>query len=408
MTLIAVVNLLTLEKPTLFNRLKKIFSAAEAKSLSQPTLEELTLFSGIVPGSFAVSASTALRVPSVSAAIRTISEAAATLAIKVVRIEGKVETDEPDHHVAKFLKSDVNDWTSPFELIRDLVAQALTQDTGGLAWVNRVNRKPVEVIHYQPGQMSVTYSTSGEPSYRLGNVVIKSADVIHVRGPFTRCALSLASEVIGVALVMEQRAAKLFQNAARPSGVIEFPSKLDADAFARMKDGWTKAHEAPESSGKTAILWDGAKFNALAFSSVDAQFLELRRFTLEEIARAFNIPSPMIGDLTRATWSNLETKNREFLSYTLEPWLRILETALTRALFTTEERGIYAVRFDRDDLSRVSLTERATAINSLIASRTINPNTGRDWLGLEPYTGGEEYLNPNVTAAPATGATANG
>lgn len=366
------------------------------------------LFTGIVPGSVSVSASTALRVPAVSSAIRTISEAAATLSIKVVRIEGAVEKDEPGHDVAKFLKSGVNEWTSSFELIRDLVAQALMQDAGGLAWVNRVNGKPVEVIHYQPGQMAVTYLPTGEPKYSIGNTLINAADVIHIRSPFTRCALSLASDVIGVALVMEQRASKIFQNGARPSGVIEYPSKLDADAFTRMKNAWRETHESPESSGKTAILWDGAKFNALQFSSVDAQFLELRRFTLEEIARAFNIPSPMIGDLTRATWANLETKNREFLSYTVEPWLRILETALSRALFKPEERGVFAIRFDRDDLSRVSLTERATAINSLISSRTINPNTGREWLGLEPYDGGEEYLNPNVTAAPATEATANG
>jgi phage portal protein BeeE len=108
----------------------------------------------------------------------------------------------------------------------------------------------------------------------------------------------------------------------------------------------------------------------------------------------------MIGDLSRATWSNSEQKGREFLSYTLEPWLLGLEGALRRALFSDEERASHVIRFDRDDLTRADLTTRATAINSLIASRTINPNEARSWLALPPREGGDEFLNPNISATP--------
>lgn len=111
----------------------------------------------------------------------------------------------------------------------------------------------------------------------------------------------------------------------------------------------------------------------------------------------------MLFELDRATWSNTEQMGREFLSYCLEPWLRALEGALNRALFTDAERGRFAVRFDRDDLTRADLATRATVINSLIASQTINPNEGRDWLGLSPRDGGDQFLNPNISAVPATG-----
>ena len=107
----------------------------------------------------------------------------------------------------------------------------------------------------------------------------------------------------------------------------------------------------------------------------------------------------MIGDLSRATWSNSEQKGREFLSYTLEPWLRGLEGALRRALFSDEERQTHVIRFDRDDLTRADLSTRATVINSLIASQTINPNEGREWLGLPPREGGDEFRNPNIDAS---------
>jgi phage portal protein BeeE len=110
----------------------------------------------------------------------------------------------------------------------------------------------------------------------------------------------------------------------------------------------------------------------------------------------------MLGDLSRATWSNSEQKGREFLTYCLEPWLRALEGALRRALFLSDERKRFAIRFDRDDLTRADLTARATAISSLISSRTLNPNEGREWLGLAPYDGGNEFLNPNITVSTRT------
>ena len=115
-----------------------------------------------------------------------------------------------------------------------------------------------------------------------------------------------------------------------------------------------------------------------------------------EIARAFNIPAPLLGDLSRATWKNLESKHREFWSTTLEPWLLALEAALRRALFLPEEREHYVIRFDRDDFGRSDLSARAVAINSLIASKVLNANEGREWLGLKPREGGNEFTNPNI------------
>lgn len=103
---------------------------------------------------------------------------------------------------------------------------------------------------------------------------------------------------------------------------MKFPKGMAEDAVKKIRESWRATHESEDSSGRTVILYDGAEFEAITLNSTDAQFLENRKFQVAEIARAFNVPGPMIGDLSQATWSNSEQKGREFLSYTLEPWLR--------------------------------------------------------------------------------------
>lgn len=376
-----------------FNRKQQ--SAPEQKSLADPSEDLFALFGAAVPGTVAVPAHVALTVPAVAASIRVISEAAATLDIRVVEGDQVVS-----HPIADLLKGDINGWTSGFELIRDLTAEALTRDTGGTAWVNRIGGEVREILHYAPSVIMVDHNTdTREPTYKMGGRTLPPHDVIHLRGPFNRCPLTLAREAIGAAHVMAEHAARLFKNGARPGGVLESPKPVGDDGVKKMIKGWRAAHDGPENAGKTAVLWDGTVFKPLALSSVDAQFLELRRFQLEEIARAFNLPSTMIGDLTRATWSNLESKNREFLSYSLEPWLRSLEAALTRSLLSAEERATLRIAFDRDDLTRVALTERATAISSLRTSETITANEGRSWLDLPAMSGGDILKNPNTKPA---------
>ncbi len=377
------------------------FTKTEKKALTDEQILEL-LCGGIPTATgISVSSETALRVPAVAAAVRTISEAAASLKVKVVEVASdRTETEIPDHPVAALLRDEANEWTSGFEFIRSIVVDALCRDQGGLAWVNRVGGEVREVVRYRPGFINVDYpDDSLAPRYRINGIVKPSSDIVHLRGPFEKSPLTLCREAIGVAMVMERHAARLFGQGARPGGVIESEKPLGAEGAKSMIAGWRAAMEGSENAGKTAILWDGAKWKAMTLSSVDAQFQQLRLFQLQEIARAFNIPASLLGDMTRATWSNAAEMQRQFLQLCLEPWLRALESALRRALFSKEDRKKYAIRFDRDDFTNVDLTARATAISSLVSSRVINPNTAREWLDLPPYAGGEEYANPNTGAS---------
>jgi len=378
---------------------------AETKALAEPSDDLYALF-GLVPttgSSILVTPETALRVPAVGSAIRVISEAVACLDVSVKRLEADgTEIEVPDHPVLPLLRGEANDWTSGYELLRDLVIDALSDDVGGMAYVNRLqDGRAAEVIRYRRTSIGVEFDQStGEPTFKIGDRRLPAQNVIHLRSPFGRAPLNLAREAIGIALALDTHAARLFGRGARPSGALKFPKGMGEESVRKARTAWRSTHEGDDAGGRTAILYDGAEFEPFTLASTDAQFLENRKFQILEIARAFRVPPSMLFDLDRATWSNTEQMGREFLVYCLEPWLRAMEGALRRALLLPDERATHVIRFDRDDLTRADLSTRATVINSLISARVINPNEGRSWLGLAPREGGNEFANPNITVKP--------
>lgn len=371
----------------------------EIKSLANPTDEEIALFTGGVIGT--VRLADALTVPAVQRAVKVISEAGASLDIRVEQFDGTAWVQDHDHPVAVLLAGQPNGWSSTFDLIRDLIAAALCYDKGGLAFVGRNSeRKPIEIIRYDAAHFHVDYSADGrqEPSFKINNKPVAADSVIHLRAPLSKCPVSLASDAIATAKQLEKYAFTFFKNAARPGGVVQFPKGVGEAAVQKMKAAWKAAFSGAENAGNTPVLYDGGTFNPMSMTSTDSQFLENRKEQTVEIARAMSVPPPMLFEMGRATWANGEQQGKEFLSYALEGWLQSLEGSMRRALFDEDERKTWRIRFDRDDLTRADLTARATAISSLISSRVLNPNEGREWLGLGPRAGGEEYANPNTGA----------
>lgn len=375
----------------------------EKKSQTDEQILELLGGSVATSAGVSVSSESALRVPAVAAAVRTISEAVASLDCRVVEIQSDgTERAKPDHEVNALISTEANEWSTAFEMIRQLTVDALTRDQGGLAWVNWLRDKPVEIIRYRPGIISPEADPDGTGrfTYRINGRSTPAQQIVHIHSTFDKCPVTLCREAIGVALVMERYAGRLFGNGARPGGLLKTKKSPGDTGVMKILKGWKAAHEGPDASGNTAILWDDMDWQQMTLSSVDAQFQQLRLFQLQEICRAFNIPASMLGDLSRATWSNSAEMRLHFLQLCLEPWLKAVESGLTRALFKPEDRKTLAIKFDRDDFSNVDLAVRATAINSLVAARVLNPNEGRSWLGgLAPYDGGNEFANPNTGAS---------
>lgn len=388
----------------------KLWPFYRKKALTDEQILEMLGQGAPTATGISVSIETALRVPAVATAVRTISEAAASLKVKVVEIAADgTEKEAPNHPALSLLRHDANDWTSGFEFIRSIMVDALCRDQGGLALVTRSSdQRPLEMIRYRPGFINVDYPDDTlQPRYRINGIVRNASEIIHLKGTFDKAPVTLCREAIGVAIVMERHAARLFGRGARPGGVLRTKKPLGDQGALNMITMWRKQMDGADNSGQTAILYDDAEWLQMQLSSVDAQFQQLRLFQLQEIARAFNLPATLLGDLSKATWSNSAEMHRQFLQLCLEPWLQALESALRRALFDKDERKKYAIRFDRDDFTNVDLTARATAISSLRSSMVMTRNEARSWLDLEPVDDGDTFENPNTGSSQPGSVPAN-
>lgn len=391
-------------------------SPLEAKStLSNPDAWLFDVFGATpVESGATVTPRNAMRCTAVRCAVQAIAEAIGQLPVHTYRRGSSGARERaPDHPAHTLLHDEANDWTPAADFREQLTRDALLWGNG-YAFINRVDGKPVELVRLNPETATVEpHSTTGEPVYRIADGrnarrAIHREDVLHIRAPSLdgltgESPVRQAREAIGLAIVMETHAARLFGNGARPSGLITFPNNLTPDAAGRAKAAWKSAHGGSNSGG-TAVLDNGASWKPLALTSTDAQFLELRKFAIEEIARAFRVPPVFLMDYGRATWSNSEEMGRQFVTFTLLRWLKAWEGEIRLKLIAPEERGTYYAEFLIDDLLRADIGQRMEAYSKAISARVLNPNEARAMENRPPYAGGERFENPNTTI----GATGDG
>lgn len=383
--------------------------------------EDLFAIFGIAVGSISVSPRSALGCTPVSAAVRVLSETAGQLPFYCYR-RGPNESREIDreHPANAFLNGDANEWTSAQDLRAQLVSDALLYGNG-YAFANRVEGRVVEMLRLDPRSVSIEVDqVSGEPTYIL-NLVNGGArgygvrDVLHLRGPHLDgdgvtglAAIKVAADAIRFALAMQRHGVNLFERGARPGGVLLAPkeARIDGETRKRMKAGW-QAYEGSGNAGKTPFLEGGVTYQPHALNSVDAQYLELRRFVVDEISRAFGVPAHMLAELGRATWSNIGDLGREFLTYGLSPWLTRLEAGYRRVLLSFDERADLFIESETDALVAADGKTRAETLAQLRSARIITANEGRSRENLPPHPDGDSLDNPNTTSGAKPGNPAN-
>lgn len=401
----------------MFERIKRFLSLETKSTLANPSPELLALLGGGAPTAAGVSVTpeSALRVPTVYAAVKVLSESVAQLPLVLYRrtADGGKER-AGDHPLFEILHDQANDWTSAAEFRLFLQTQVLLHGNA-YAFINRSGGRIVELIAIPSPAVAVeTDATTLEPSYRVARAdgaseIYSRHDIFHLRtlGTDPNAGLSpvmQAREAIGLAAAMEQHGARLFGNGARPSGVFKYNKMLGPDAAARLKASIEHAHRGGENSGRTMLLEDGIDFQPLQFSSVDLQFLELRRHQIAEIARVFRVPLHMLQELERTTHNNAESMGQQFLSLTVLPWLKLWEGAIRRALLTPEERAEYVVEFLADDLARADLAGRFDAYAKAVTNGLLSPNEIRASENRPPYAGGDQFRLPlNTEDAAAAG-----
>ncbi|MGE3643252.1 MAG: phage portal protein [Beijerinckiaceae bacterium] len=395
----------------MFERVKQWWQrpnqGVEAKSLAAPEPWLLTLFGAAeTAAGVSVTPATAMQATPVAAAVALIAGTVGTLPAKVfAKLENGKEADD-QHPAYALVHDDANEWTSAARFREILTTDALLHGNG-FAFLNKVNGQPREFIRLDPAQTACLIDTrTGEPVFETTGTTGKRRynfrDVLHIPafsldGTSGVSPIHLAREAIALSIVLESHANKLFKNGARPSGVLRFPNKLGDAALKRLRDSWNAAHTG-DNTGKTAVLEDSGDFKTLTFSSVDAQFAEMRAFQIYEIARAFRVPPHMLFEMGRATWSNSEEMRQHFLQFTLLPWLRTWEAAYRRVLLTPEEAKSYSVEFIVDDLLRADTGTRAEAYSKFVAMRAMTPNEVRARENMPAIEGGDTLANPYTTS----------
>jgi len=160
----------------------------------------------------------------------------------------------------------------------------------------------------------------------------------------------MAKNAIGMSLATEEYGASFFANGANPGGVLEHPGVIKD--IQRVKDSWNSAYQGSRNAHRIAVLEEGMKFQAIGIPPEQAQFLETRKFQINEIARIFRVPPHMVGDLEKSSFSNIEQQSLEFVKYTLDPWVVRWEQSLQQSLLLPSEKNSIFIKFNVDGLLR--------------------------------------------------------
>lgn len=359
-----------------------------------------------------ISPEIALHSPAVYAAVKAIAESIAMLPLRLYRRGPDGQRDRVhDHALAHLLAEEPNSVQTAFDFRLGLQTEALLRGNA-FAYVHRAQDNTVaELIPIPPGAVMVEYDADNLPFYRVtmadgAQRAFSRDDVLHIktlsaRDPYTgESPVRLAAAAIALDIVMTRHAGALFGRGVRPSGVLQTDQAMNEETIKRLRDQFQELYSGLSGAGKTLVLEQGMQWQQISMSSVDAQLLELRRHQVAEIARVYRVPLPLVQDLERTTHNNAEEMSRQFLQYTLLPWLRTWEQALNRTLLSSAERGEYYFEFDPSGFVRADIAARFSAYQQAVTNGFLSPNEVRELENRPPYPGGDTFWRPlNLEAA---------
>ncbi|MDR1606385.1 MAG: phage portal protein [Streptococcaceae bacterium] len=243
-----------------------------------------------------------------------------------------------------------------------------------------------------------------------GQVRLSKADVLHIPGLgfdglVGYSPIAMAKNAIGLAIATEEYGSKFFANGANPGGVLQHPGTLKDPK--RIRESWNATFGGSSNAAKVAVLEEGMTYAPISIAPEQAQFLETRKFQIEEIARIFRVPLHMVGDLEHATFSNVEHLSLDFVKFSLQPWLNRIEQATNQALLTKEEKRDYYIKFNVDGLLRGDYASRMQGYSTGIQNGFLSPDDVRQLEDLNPIEGGagsKYYFNGNMLPIEQAGA----
>ena len=358
-----------------------------------------------------------MQMTAVYSCVRILSEAVAGLPLHMYRYTDNGGKEKAAEHPLYFLLHDEpNPEMTSFVFRETLMTHLLLW---GNAYSQIIRNGKGEVIALYPlmpdrmnverdskGQLYYEYTVSMDdaPTVKGSTVVLPPTEVLHIPGLgfdglVGYSPIAMAKNAIGMAIACEEYGAKFFANGAQPSGVLEHPGTLKDPA--RVRESWQAAFGGSHNANKVAVLEEGLKYTPISVPPEQAQFLETRKFQINEIARIFRVPPHMVGDLEKSSFSNIEQQSLEFVKYTLDPWVSRWEQSMARSLLTLEEKKKYFVKFNVDGLLRGDYQSRMNGYAVGRQNGWMSANDIRELENLDRIPeelGGDLYLiNGNMT-----------
>lgn len=369
----------------------------------------------------------AMQMTAVYSCVRILAEAVAGLPLHLYRYTKDGGKEKAiDHPLYLLLHDEPNPEMSSFVFRETLMTHLLLWGNAYAQIIRNGKNEVIALYPLMPNKMSVdrdesghlyyTYqrSTDEAPTMEGSSVILKPEDVLHIPGLgfdglVGYSPIAMAKNAIGMAIACEEFGAKFFANGAAPSGVLEHPGTIKDPG--RVREAWQSQFGGSSNSGKVAVLEEGMKYTPISISPEQAQFLETRKFQINEIARIFRVPPHMVGDLEKSSFSNIEQQSLEFVKYTLDPWVIRWEQSLMRTLLTQDEKKMYFAKFNLDGLLRGDYQSRMNGYaigrqNGWMSANDIRELENLDRIPTEE--GGDLYLiNGNMLPMKNAGAFAD-
>jgi len=367
-------------------------------SLSNPAAWLTGLF-GTSKTGVQVSEDNALTFSAVYAAVRIISETIASIPLNVYVHDGETRVIAREHPIQKLLAHTPNTVSSSFTFRESMAANLVLHGNAYAKIEFNAAGRPISLTPLNPMLVEVKI-VDGEKVYVFNEKkTYLDYEVVHVvglsfNGLTGKSPLTVAREAVAIGLAAQEYGARFYSNGANTGGIITAPGRLSIDAINRLKQSWNRANGGLSNSHGTAILEEGMKYEKIGLDPEAAQFLQSRKFQVNEIARIFRIPPSYLADLENSsTRANVEQQAIQFVRDCVTPYVRRFEVEFNRKLFREDEPNYYAY-FTMEGLMRGDLQGRYQAYATARQWGWLSVNDIRDLENLNPVEGGDVYLQP--------------
>ncbi len=352
-----------------------------------------------------VTPTNAVKVAAVIACCRVLAESVASLSLITYQRQKRGKERATEHKAYRILHDKANQYQTAYVFREIMMYQALLWK--GAYAVIRWDRDGFlsEVVPLHPGMTVPMKDNSGKLWYSTvidgKNYVLAYEEVLFIPGIsmqnyVTESVLSMAKNSIALSMAAEDFGTEFFASGAKPSGVLTTEQRLTDDAYARLKASWNDS--AKNKAGGTKILEQGLEFQQVTMQNDQAQYIETRKHQRAEIAAIFRVPPHMIGDLERATFSNIEQQSIEFVTHSLRPWLVKWEQEINSKLFSPKEQVKIFAEFSIDSLLRGDIKSRYEAYRIGRNCGWLSENDIRETENMNTIENGDNYLVPvNMT-----------